>query len=321
MQEAPVKVRIKKFALAVTVEDFLHRDRSRSGHVSRHGQRSANLPERRKGLAMQQSESRPVESLNQKVRDIWDHNAQFWDARMGEGNSFHKTLIEPTQERLLNVCPRQRILDLACGNGQFARRLCRLGASVLGVDFSERMIDRARTRTTDPGDRIEFRVLDCTRAEALLSLGEKQFDAAVCTMALMDMAAIDPLFTALAKLLKAGGCFVFSVLHPCFNSGRVMQVREREDVAGQVTDRYFVRVADYIQPLTHQGVAMIGQPVPQYYFHRPLSLLLKPAFAAGFVLDDLAEPVYEAAPEGESRLFEHVYSAIPPALVARLRLP
>jgi 2-polyprenyl-3-methyl-5-hydroxy-6-metoxy-1,4-benzoquinol methylase len=270
---------------------------------------------------MHETQPGQVDALNQEVRDIWNQNASFWDERMGEGNAFHKTLIEPTQERLLNVCAGQRILDLACGNGQFARHLARLGAHVLGVDVSERMIERARGRTTEPGDRVEFRIVDCTRADALMSLGEKQFDAAVCTMALMDMAAIRPLFTALAKLLQTGGCLVFSVLHPCFNSGRVVQVREREEVAGQVVDRYSVRVSGYIHPLTHRGVAMIGQPVPQYYFHRPLSLLLNPAFEAGFVLDGLAEPVFATPPEGQGTLFEHVYSAMPAALVARLRLP
>ena len=171
---------------------------------------------------MHETQPGQADALNQEVRDIWNQNALFWDERMGEGNSFHKTLIEPTQERLLNVCAGQRILDLACGNGQFSRRLVSLGACVLGVDISERMIERARARTTEPDDRVEFRIVDCTRADALISLGVKQFDAAVCTMALMDMAAIQPLFTALAKLLKAGGCLVFSVLHPCFNSGRVM---------------------------------------------------------------------------------------------------
>jgi 2-polyprenyl-3-methyl-5-hydroxy-6-metoxy-1,4-benzoquinol methylase len=258
--------------------------------------------------------------MNQQVREAWNRNAPFWDERMGEGNSFHKTLIEPTQERLLDVRPGQRVLDAACGNGQFARRLAGLGARVLAVDISERMIELARARTAAGGDRIEFRVVDCTRADALLSLGEGQFDAAVCTMALMDMAAIEPLFTALAKLLKAGGRFVFSVLHPCFNSGRIVQVREQEDVDGQVVDRYSVRVAGYIRPLAHLGVAMIGQPVPHYYFHRPLSLLLHPAFEAGFALDGLAEPVFEAPAEGQGSLFEQVYSDIPAAFVARLRL-
>jgi 2-polyprenyl-3-methyl-5-hydroxy-6-metoxy-1,4-benzoquinol methylase len=269
---------------------------------------------------MPEKEARPVDALNQEVREIWNQNAQFWDGRMGEGNTFHKTLLEPTQERLLQVRPGQRILDIACGNGQFARHLARRGASVLGVDFSEHMIERARARTTEFGDRVEFRILDCTRAGALMSLGERQFDGAVCTMALMDMAAIEPLFTALAKLLKPGGCLVFSVMHPCFNSGRVMQVQEREDVAGQIVDRYSVRVSGYIHPLTHQGVAMIGQPAPQYYFHRPLSLLLTPAFDAGFVLDGLAEPVFPPPSAGQGTLFDHVYSDMPAALVARLRL-
>jgi 2-polyprenyl-3-methyl-5-hydroxy-6-metoxy-1,4-benzoquinol methylase len=270
---------------------------------------------------MHETQPDRVDALNQEVRDIWDRNAAFWDERMGEGNSFHKTLIEPAQERLLNVCPGQRILDIACGNGQFARRLAKLGASVLGVDISERMIEQARARTTEAPSRVEFRVMDCTRADALLSLGEKQFDAAVCTMALMDMTAIETLFTAVAKLLKARGCLVFSVMHPCFNSGRVTHVHEREEVDDQVLDRYSVRVSGYIHPLTHRGVAMIGQPVSQYYFHRPLSLLLGPAFETGFVLDALAEPVFPPPAEGRGSLFEHVYSDMPAALVARLRLP
>src|SRR6516164_2734683 len=112
---------------------------------------------------MQKTQPQQIDALNQEVRDLWNQNASFWDERMGEGNAFHKTLIEPTQERLLNVQAGQRILDIACGNGQFARRLARLGACVLGVDISERIIDRARARTTDLGDRIQFRIVDCSR--------------------------------------------------------------------------------------------------------------------------------------------------------------
>src|SRR6516164_2841735 len=129
---------------------------------------------------MQKTQPQQIDALNQEVRDIWNQNASFWDERMGEGNAFHRTLIEPTQERLLNVRAGQRILDVACGNGQFARRLAGLGAHVLGVDISERMIEHARERTADPTERIEFRTLDCTHIDALMTLGEKQFDAAVC---------------------------------------------------------------------------------------------------------------------------------------------
>jgi len=39
-------------------------------------------------------------SLNQEAKSVWDANADFWDERMGEGNAFHKTLIEPCQLQL-----------------------------------------------------------------------------------------------------------------------------------------------------------------------------------------------------------------------------
>jgi len=45
-----------------------------------------------------------------EVREIWNQNADFWDERMGEGNEFHKSLIEPCQLRLLNIADGAVIL-------------------------------------------------------------------------------------------------------------------------------------------------------------------------------------------------------------------
>jgi len=58
-----------------------------------------------------------VTKLNEEVRAIWDQNADFWDQRMGEGNVFHKLLIEPTQIEFLEITGGELILDAACGNG------------------------------------------------------------------------------------------------------------------------------------------------------------------------------------------------------------
>src|SRR5438067_2440542 len=61
--------------------------------------------------------------LNEEVREIWDKNADYWNERMGDGNEFHRTLIGPAQERLLDLQPGETVLDIGCGNGQFARRM------------------------------------------------------------------------------------------------------------------------------------------------------------------------------------------------------
>ena len=49
----------------------------------------------------------------------------------------------------------------------------------------------------DTGGPAAGPLLDATDEAALLSLGRRQYDAAVCSMAFMDMTAIEPLLSAL----------------------------------------------------------------------------------------------------------------------------
>jgi hypothetical protein len=66
------------------------------------------------------------------------------------------------------------------------------------------------------------------------------------------------------------------------------------------------------------GVALEGQPVVQWYFHRPISELFRLWFAHGFVLDGIGEPVL--APESvRPKSTSGVFVEVPPILVARMR--
>jgi ubiquinone/menaquinone biosynthesis C-methylase UbiE len=97
-----------------------------------------------------------IEVLNKQTQDAWNQNAEFWDERMGEGNQFQRILIGPATERLLKLRPGELVLEIACGNGVFARRLAQLGAQVMATDFSENLLEQARKRTIGYGNSIEF---------------------------------------------------------------------------------------------------------------------------------------------------------------------
>jgi ubiquinone/menaquinone biosynthesis C-methylase UbiE len=261
-------------------------------------------------------------SLNQDNKNIWNTNADFWNERMAEGNDFHKILIEPNQLKLLDIKPDDLVLDIACGNGQFARKLADLNARVIATDFAPQMIANAKARTTQNTDRIEYKVVDATNAAELLSLGLSKFDAAVCTMAIMDMATIEPLISSLTRLLKPGGRFVFSVTHPCFNMTAPMMKRmvEQEEANGQLIERYWICVSDYVTPQVTMGLAMVGQPETQYYFQRPLNLLFNSFFKHAFVLDGIEEPVFNLPIRADRAFSWDNFQKIPPALIARMRL-
>lgn len=260
-------------------------------------------------------------ALEQEIREIWNQNAQWWDEKVGEGNEFQRILIGPATDQLLDLHPGEQVLDCACGNGAFSRRMAQQGAQVVAFDFSETFLERAKSRTHEHADRIEYRLIDAADEAQLLGLGQGRFDAAVCTMSLMDMAAIDPLISALSKLLKAGGRFVFSVLHPCFNSSSGLKlVAEEEDRDGDLATVFSVKVSRYIRPSVTKGIGIVGQPQPHYYFHRPISLLLNTCFRAGFVVDGVQEPTFEQTRNADRLLSWLNYAEIPPVFVVRMRL-
>ncbi len=257
---------------------------------------------------------------NAETRRAWDTNASFWDERMGEGNDFFKYLEWPSIERLLPIQAGGHILDIACGNGLTSRRLAELGVRVRAIDFSENLIRIASSRT-NPGSRITYQVLDDTRSRALRSLGENNYDGALCNMALFDMADVVPLFQELARLLKRGSAFVFSLTHPCFNNTSCVQVMEQLDDQGSIKTLSSVKVLRYLNISQARGIAMRGQPVPQWYFDRPIQYYLQLGFENGFVLDGFEECGFPSDyhPGGLLKS-QGNFSEFPLVLVCRLRL-
>jgi 2-polyprenyl-3-methyl-5-hydroxy-6-metoxy-1,4-benzoquinol methylase len=253
---------------------------------------------------------------------VWNALADWWDDAIGSGNATQDLLVEPAQERLLDLRPGETVLDIACGAGRFTRRMAAQGVQVVAFDHSERFIARARQKTpSDLQSRIDYHVLSADDAPGLLALGERRFDAAVCTMALMDMARIRPLLSMLPRLLATEGRFVFSVTHPVFNSGDARligeQVRRDRDFATEVS----IKVTDYLTCRMQADIAVVGQPVDQHYFHRPMSVLLNACFDEGLLLDRLEEPALPVSsdPIAQRTVSWRNISLLPQVLVARLR--
>ena len=252
-------------------------------------------------------------------RRIWNANARWWDDRIGDGNDFQTLLIEPATERLLNVIPGDTILDAACGAGRFARRMAELGARVVAFDYSTEFIARARERT--PGTAaIEYHVVDAANQQGLLSLGASRFTKAVCTMALMDMPEIGPLFAALSRMLTTDGVFVFSVTHPCFHSATIQRFAEiSEEGSGRNVVRTGVKVSTYLSSSARKTEGIVGQPEPQWFFHRSVSMLFGFGFDAGFVVDGIEEPRLPGVEQPKAGVRWHDMRDIPPIMVVRMR--
>lgn len=259
-------------------------------------------------------------ALNDEGRELWNQKAEFWDNLHGEeGNIFHRQLVSPAVERLLELGAGERVLDIGCGGGVMARRLAALGGRVTAVDFSAALIERAQARGQMAGEPIQYGVVDATDEEALAALG--QFDAVVCTMAMMDMPVIAPMYRAVRRLLNENGRFVFANQHPAFNSNNPVFAVEKADQGGTIIVTHLLKIAAYLDIPATKGAGAPGEPTPHYYYHRPLNQILGEAFAAGLALDGLEEPAFKAEDADPTRaLAWNNYWQFPAVLAARLRL-
>jgi demethylmenaquinone methyltransferase/2-methoxy-6-polyprenyl-1,4-benzoquinol methylase len=96
------------------------------------------------------------------------------------------------------VRPGDRVLDAACGTGDFAVADARAGAGhVVGLDFSERMLERARRKA--PG--VEWVLGDMLA----LPFADGSFDAATVGFGVRNVADLELALGELRRVLRAGG--------------------------------------------------------------------------------------------------------------------
>lgn len=134
----------------------------------------------------------------------------------------------PTLRSLLPALADLRVLDLGCGFGWFCRWAAAQGAArVLGIDVSERMLERARTETQ--GSTVSYQ-----RADLEVFVPEPaDFDLAYSSLAFHYLADLDGLLARVAEALPIGGKLVCSVEHPLMTAPALQ--RWSKDEAGRPT--------------------------------------------------------------------------------------
>ena len=95
------------------------------------------------------------------------------------------------------VWPGDRVLDACCGTGDLAVAAEQRGGRVVGLDFSEKMLERARKKSG---------AIEWVQGDALaLPFGDGEFDAATVGFGVRNLADLEGGIRELARVLKPGG--------------------------------------------------------------------------------------------------------------------
>ena len=129
----------------------------------------------------------------------WEKAASEYDRGFGE---LTMQSIGPLLDAV-GAAPGMRLLDVACGPGYVAAAAARRGGSVVGVDFSERMVELA----SEKHPALEFRVGDA----GLLDFPNHSFDAVVMNFGMLHLAHPENAMAEAFRVLRPGGRYAYTV--------------------------------------------------------------------------------------------------------------
>jgi SAM-dependent methyltransferase len=211
------------------------------------------------------------------TQNIYD-DPEFFDGYSGLPRSVKGLDGAPEWASLRALLPPlegKSVIDLGCGFGWFCRWARGQGAAdVLGVDVSEKMLERARRETHDPAIRYQRADLED------IALPAASCDLVYSSLAFHYVVELGRLLKVAHSALRPGGRLVFSAEHPLLTApSRPGWVTGADGRAAWPVDDYLVegpRVTDWFAP----GV------VKQ---HRTIGTYVRLLKEAGFTLTHLEE--------------------------------
>jgi SAM-dependent methyltransferase len=154
--------------------------------------------------------------MSDDIRHKWNQVSPYYQAEHNIPTAFiHWGPHCPNEDalHLLGEVKGKKTLEIGCGGGQNTIALAKRGAIATGVDLSDAQVEFARELARKEG--VEATFLQ-SNAEDLAAIADASHDLALSAFAFQFVEHMDRCCAEVARVLRPGGLFVFSVNHPFF---------------------------------------------------------------------------------------------------------
>jgi ubiquinone/menaquinone biosynthesis C-methylase UbiE len=202
---------------------------------------------------------------------IYDRIGQAFDSsRRADGE------ITRRLRSFLQVEDGARVLDIACGTGNYTLALAETGLRMTGVDISNTMIEQAKAKAH--ADQVDWFLSDAAR----LPLADSVFTGAVCVLAVHHFQQPVSVFQEVFRVLRKGKLVLFTSspeqmehywLHAYFPEmmrASMEQMPSVEQVVEWLHQTGFHRVETepyFVRPDLQDGFLYKGKHDPSYYLN------------------------------------------------------
>jgi ubiquinone/menaquinone biosynthesis C-methylase UbiE len=135
------------------------------------------------------------------------------------------------------------VLELGCGTGKNTEWLALYARQILALDFSEGMLERARTRLSEVA-RVSFLLHDLRQQ---WPVEEASRDRVVSNLVLEHIEDLRSIFVQALRVLRPGGSFLLSELHPFRQlQGAGANFKRPEDARVEAVRAFLHDVSEYV---------------------------------------------------------------------------
>lgn len=233
---------------------------------------------------------------SQEKNTSWQKVSKWYGSIVGEkGHYYHQAVVIPNTLRLIEPKQGDRLIDIACGQGVFARNIPET-VSYTGVDASKALIDEAKRM--DRNKLHRYFVDDVTKEIT----AKDKYNKAVMILALQNIKEPEKAINYVSTRLENGGKFLLVLNHPCF---RIPRQSSWETDAGNKMQ--YRRINRYMTPLeipinAHPGEE--GSPVT-WSFHHPIEDYSTYLYKNGFLIEKIEEWTSDKKSEGKVAKMEN----------------
>jgi ubiquinone/menaquinone biosynthesis C-methylase UbiE len=226
-------------------------------------------------------------------RNDWETVTDSWTSLVRpSGTLHHRFILNPCIKELLEPIKGTKILDAGCGEGYLSRELAIAGAEVIGVDFSDFMIDKCVQAASELSSlQLEYHCADIRQMKFLPNQSIDKVLSNLCFPNL-ETQLVQEAFFEFQRVLKPNGALVFSILHPCFEAGLGGWELGEKDTSGRRRGKFF-KIDHYFDEKTYERLwkSSTGPfPQPMTFVHRTLETYFSLLAQASFVVETLREP-------------------------------
>lgn len=169
------------------------------------------------------------------VKDSYNAWAESYDSSENKTRDLEKIAAEST----LNNLEFNTVIELGCGTGKNAEWIAKKAQKLIGIDFSEEMLSRAKEKISS--DNVSFVKSDLTKE---WDVDDGIADLIACSLVLEHISDLDFIFNQAFKKLKPGGRFYLCELHP-FKQYKGTKARYETEKGTVELEVYVHHVSDF----------------------------------------------------------------------------